>query len=172
MKKFLALLLAVVMVVSMAALAGCANTAPEDDAKDSTSGTAQQSGETTQDSSKKVKIGFIFLHDENSTYDKNFLDAAQAACEATGAEIILKKMCQKQVLAMKLLAIWQMQAALLFLQILSDMNLSCYRLLRNIRRFSSVMLPVRWHTPKSSTISTMRLLPFMRVDIWRVLPQV
>lgn len=91
MKKFLALLLAVVMVVSMAALAGCANTAPEDDAKDSTSGTAQQSGETTQDSSKKVKIGFIFLHDENSTYDKNFLDAAQAACEATGAEIILKK---------------------------------------------------------------------------------
>ena len=29
----------------------------------------------------KVKIGFIFLHDENSTYDKNFMDAAKAACE-------------------------------------------------------------------------------------------
>ena len=27
------------------------------------------------------KAGFIFLHDENSTYDKNFMDAAKAACE-------------------------------------------------------------------------------------------
>ena len=31
-----------------------------------------------------VKVGFIFLHDENSTYDKNFLDAALAAKEALG----------------------------------------------------------------------------------------
>jgi basic membrane protein A len=30
------------------------------------------------------KIGFIFLHDENSTYDKNFLDAAKAATEELG----------------------------------------------------------------------------------------
>ena len=29
-------------------------------------------------------IGFIFLHDENSTYDKNFMDAATAATEAMG----------------------------------------------------------------------------------------
>ena len=25
---------------------------------------------------KKMKVGFIFLHDENSTYDKNFITAA------------------------------------------------------------------------------------------------
>ena len=39
-------------------------------------------------SCKKVnddfKVGFIFLHDENSTYDKNFLDAAKAAAKAAG----------------------------------------------------------------------------------------
>jgi len=28
------------------------------------------------------KVGFIFLHDENSTYDKNFMDAANAAVDA------------------------------------------------------------------------------------------
>ena len=31
-----------------------------------------------------IKVGFIFLHDENSTYDKNFIDAATAATEALG----------------------------------------------------------------------------------------
>lgn len=37
-----------------------------------------------------LKVGFIFLHDENSTYDKNFLDAAKAACDANGVEYIFK----------------------------------------------------------------------------------
>ena len=32
----------------------------------------------------EFKVGFIFLHDENSTYDKNFIDAAKAACAALG----------------------------------------------------------------------------------------
>lgn len=32
----------------------------------------------------EFKVGFIFLHDENSTYDKNFLDAAKAAAKAAG----------------------------------------------------------------------------------------
>ena len=38
-----------------------------------------------------MKVGFIYLHDENSTYDKNFIDAAQAACKAAGVEIVEKK---------------------------------------------------------------------------------
>ena len=37
-----------------------------------------------------IKVGFIFLHDENSTYDNNFMVAAKNACEAAGAEAILK----------------------------------------------------------------------------------
>lgn len=32
----------------------------------------------------KIKIGFIFLHDENSTYDKNFIDGAKEAQAALG----------------------------------------------------------------------------------------
>lgn len=63
MKKLLALLLAALMVF---ALVGCGNK------------------EDQQGEEKAVKIGFIFLHDENSTYDKNFMDAANAAKEALG----------------------------------------------------------------------------------------
>ena len=37
-----------------------------------------------------LKVGFIFLHDENSTYDKNFIDAAVAACKAQGVEYVLR----------------------------------------------------------------------------------
>ena len=39
---------------------------------------------------KELKIGFIFLHDENSTYDKNFMDAAKKACEEMGVEYVQK----------------------------------------------------------------------------------
>ncbi len=39
----------------------------------------------------KFIVGFIFLHDENSTYDKNFINAALAACEELGVEYIMKK---------------------------------------------------------------------------------
>ncbi len=61
MKKLLALMLALVMVLAFAAC-------------------GQKGGADGED----IKVGFIFLHDENSTYDKNFLDAAKAAVEALG----------------------------------------------------------------------------------------
>ena len=61
MKKLLALALVAVMVIAFAA---CGNTTPAVDAD--------------------FKVGFIFLHDQNSTYDKNFYDAALAAQEALG----------------------------------------------------------------------------------------
>ena len=67
MKKFLALLLALVMVF---ALAACGEEpAPEGD-----------DGVTKEN----IKVGFIFLHDENSTYDLNFINAANAAIEELG----------------------------------------------------------------------------------------
>ena len=37
-----------------------------------------------------VKVGFIFLHDENSTYDANFMNAAKVACENAGVEYIFQ----------------------------------------------------------------------------------
>ena len=37
-----------------------------------------------------MKVGFIFLHDEQSTYDKNFIDAAKEACEKMGVTMVQK----------------------------------------------------------------------------------
>ena len=66
MKKVLTLLLAVALILSFAA---CGQ-------KDA--GTQETSEQTeTATEGKSVKLGFIFLHDENSTYDKNFMDAAR-----------------------------------------------------------------------------------------------
>ena len=65
MKRLFALLLVVVMVVGMMAACGKKNDG-------------------------KMKVGFIFLHDENSTYDKNFIDAAKQACEEMGVEMLQK----------------------------------------------------------------------------------
>ncbi len=62
MKKFLALLLALVMALSLFA---CGK---KDDDSDKT----------------KVKVGFITLHDENSTYDLNFINAAKEAIKNLG----------------------------------------------------------------------------------------
>ena len=42
------------------------------------------------DEAKTVKVGFIFLHDENSTYDLNFINAAKEACDKLGIESIVK----------------------------------------------------------------------------------
>ena len=65
MKKLLALLLVAVMLFSFAACGG-------------------------EKKGSDLKVGFIFLHDEQSTYDKNFMEAAKAACEAMGVEYAQK----------------------------------------------------------------------------------
>ncbi len=75
MKKIVSLLLAAMMIFSMVA---CTKTT--DDAAETTDNAAA----TT------VKAGFICLHDENSTYDKNFIEAAKSACEAMGVTYIIK----------------------------------------------------------------------------------
>jgi len=67
MKKILSLVLALTMIFALAVTAAPA-----------------ASAETT------VKAGFIFLHDENSTYDLNFINAAKEACEKLGIEYLLK----------------------------------------------------------------------------------
>lgn len=67
-KKVLAIVLALVMVFGLSVtLTGCGS-----------------------DSGDGYKVGFICLHDENSTYDKNFLDAANAACEELGVQAVIK----------------------------------------------------------------------------------
>lgn len=86
MKKLLALVLAAMMI--LVCFAACTkNDAKPDDSNDSAANSAD---DTQGNAASKLKLGFIFLHDENSTYDKNFLDAAVAACEANGVEYVLK----------------------------------------------------------------------------------
>lgn len=87
LRKFLALALAVTTVLSMSVLTGCSSNSGSSSEKSvETTETGETAGETTGEATnlKDIKIGFIFLHDENSTYDKNFIDAANAAKEALG----------------------------------------------------------------------------------------
>ena len=65
MKKILALVLSLCMVFAL-----CATTASADNSD--------------------VTVGLFTLHDENSGYDKNFIDAFNAACEATGVTGVIK----------------------------------------------------------------------------------
>ena len=58
---------ALVLVLCLALFAGCTN---------------------NQNNSDKMKVGFIFLHDENSTYDLNFMNAAREACEKMNVEAV------------------------------------------------------------------------------------
>ncbi len=69
-KKIISVLLAVVFVGAV--FAGCS------------------SKESSSTAKSDLTVGFIFLHDENSTYDKNFITAAEEACEKTGAKILKK----------------------------------------------------------------------------------
>ncbi len=71
LKKILAVLFALVMIT--ATFAACGGNEDKDN-----------------DTEGKLKVGFIFLHDEQSTYDKNFMDAAKAACEEMGVEYAQK----------------------------------------------------------------------------------
>ena len=70
MKKFLALILALVMALSLVACGGGNDTPDNTDEPD--------------DTAAKVKVGFITLHDENSTYDLNFINAAKEAIANLG----------------------------------------------------------------------------------------
>ena len=62
-------------------------TATEDKAE---AATEEAAAETATTDAASVKVGFIFLHDENSTYDLNFMNGAKEACEAAGIEYVMK----------------------------------------------------------------------------------
>ena len=73
MKKAVALMLTLMMVFAFTVLfTGCGG------------------GDDEGGGDAALKAGFICLHDENSTYDKNFIDAANAACEEMGIEAVIK----------------------------------------------------------------------------------
>ena len=81
MRKILSILLLVCMVFCLVA---CNNQTSSVETPNTTDIVEAPSG--TSD----VKVGFIYLHDENSTYDLNFMRGAQAACEKAGVPFINK----------------------------------------------------------------------------------
>ena len=78
MKKFLALLVSLLMVLTL--LVGCGGGGGGEEAGGDEGGAEEGA----------LKVGLITLHDENSTYDKNFLDAFNASCEKLGVEAIIE----------------------------------------------------------------------------------
>ena len=107
MKRFLGIFLTVALTASM--LVGCGAKADEPantdaaateettEATEETAEATEEAAEATEEAATEakaslegVKAGFIFLHDENSTYDLNFMNAAKAACEALGVEYLTK----------------------------------------------------------------------------------
>ena len=81
MKKFTKLLALLTAVAMLFCFAACGGSGDENQ-------TTDPAGENTANS--ELKVGFIFLHDENSTYDLNFIKAAREACAKLGVEIVEK----------------------------------------------------------------------------------
>ncbi|MBO4373842.1 MAG: BMP family ABC transporter substrate-binding protein [Lachnospiraceae bacterium] len=77
MKKLSSILLALIMALSLCA---CGASGAGAAASDAGSG----------DGKVNIKVGFICLHDENSTYDLNFINGAKEACKNLGIEPIIK----------------------------------------------------------------------------------
>ena len=77
MKKLVALLLALTLCIGLCACGAQTETPAATEAPTEETPVA---GETLS----KIKVGFVFLHDENSTYDLNFINAAKAAAEQLG----------------------------------------------------------------------------------------
>ena len=80
MKKFTKLLALLTAVAMLFCFAACGGSGDENQTTDP----AGESGLAN------LKVGFIFLHDENSTYDLNFIKAAREACAKLGVEMVEK----------------------------------------------------------------------------------
>ena len=77
MKKILSLALVLVMVLGLAA---CGSNGSTDAAAETTAAAESEAPAAASN----IKVGFIFLHDENSTYDLNFMNAARQAIADLG----------------------------------------------------------------------------------------
>ena len=155
-KKILAVVLSVLFVVGV--FAGCsANNADDKDEKTKSSATSD------------MKVGFIFLHDENSTYDKNFITAADEACKTLGIADENKIYKTNAPKPQKTLLTRDAQSSL---QTALVMNHTSLKLQRNILMFSSAIQPVQELIQKAFLTITTHLLQFTKADTLQVLQQV
>ena len=85
MKKTLSIVLALILTVGI--LAGCGGSSTSSAPTEPAAAAATDAGsevEGTGDALSSIKVGFITLHDENSTYDLNFINSAKEACAQLG----------------------------------------------------------------------------------------
>ena len=92
MKKYISIALALTMVLAL--FAGCGSSAAPAEtqapAANAPAAAETQAPAEAPAEAAAVKIGFIFLHDENSTYDLNFMNAAKEACDKLGVESLMR----------------------------------------------------------------------------------
>ena len=75
MKKKSLVLILIVVLATVGVLTACGSKSGD------SAGTSSGNGSgSTEASDSEFKVGFIMLHDENSTYDLNFINAAKEAC--------------------------------------------------------------------------------------------
>ena len=151
-KKIIAVLLAVVLVGAL--FAGC----------------------SAKDDSNKAKsdltVGFIFLHDENSTYDKNFITAAEEACEKAGVKILKKTNIPEGNECYNAAAdLVDEGCDIVFADSLVMKTIS-FRLLRSSLKFSSFMQPAQRLIQKALTTIIMLLHQSMKAVSLQALLQV
>ena len=85
MKKLVAVILTIVLALSVAACAAPATEEPATTEGTEAPATTEGTEATTEGTeAPAIKVGFIMLHDENSTYDLNFINAAKEACATLG----------------------------------------------------------------------------------------
>lgn len=88
MKKLLALLLCLTLVFGLVACTTDTPAGDDTEMENTSAPVADNEGTDTPDDgdaeAEPIKVGFIFLHDENSTYDLNFINAAKQACSELG----------------------------------------------------------------------------------------
>ena len=84
MKKFLAMILALAMVFALCACGSSSAPAESAAPAESTAPAEESAAPAEESAASDIKVGFIFLHDENSTYDLNFINGAKEACAALG----------------------------------------------------------------------------------------
>lgn len=93
MKKALKIICAIMAcVMAICVFASCGKTT--DGKEESTADVSNVAADSNAAvDTSKIKVGFIFLHDENSTYDKNFIDGvkeAQAKLGLTDDQVVFK----------------------------------------------------------------------------------
>ena len=162
MKKFVALLLALAMVFALCACGNSNSAAPkQDDAAESSQPSDNASENQSAADLSALKVGFIFLHDENSTYDLNFMNAAKPARPSALSPFSRPTFLRISPATRPPLS-WPTPAATSSLPTASVTKTISSRPPRSSPKFSSATPPVPRLTPRVLTTTTMHSLPSMK----------